>query len=152
MLKKYFWIWGFGFLFLIYSCQKEVPFGFKSEHGSDESEDMNGDCLSCHQTDVSYEKKPIQVGGTLFKTDLKSRNPGGYVRFYSLPGGKGTLIKELEIDDLGNFYMAQKLDWQDSIYPMVVSNKGQKMEMTSAPPHGSCNRCHGISTQPIFAE
>lgn len=132
----------------------ELDDTFASKHGEDESKKMigRGSCLSCHKQGGSGDGI-FTLGGTVYKSDLSTPNPGGYVRFYTGPGGTGTLLKTIEVDDVANFYaQVPKLDFTTGVYPMVESSSGNKKYMSTTAASGDCLSCHGVSQSRIYVD
>lgn len=119
-----------------------------SEHHSNESRGMSGDCISCHKAGGSGEGV-FTLGGTVFQEDLKTKQPNGYIKLYSGPQGTGVLLKTIQVDNLGNFYSDANYNFSLPIYPAAVSASGNVKYMSTSLSGGSCNSCHGPTTSVI---
>lgn len=139
---------------IFYSCKHTINDNTNladqeaSRHGSNKSRGMSGDCISCHKLRGSGEGV-FTLGGTVFKPDLKTIQPNGYIKLYSGPQGTGVLLKTIEVDALGNFYSDANYNFTLPIYPAAVSAGGSVKYMGSSLSGGSCNSCHGVSTDVI---
>ncbi len=142
-------------IMLIWACKHTIndvinlKDTYYSTKGNSESKNMDGDCTSCHEHTVGDKK--ITLGGTLYKDDKKTVYPdGGTINLYSQPGGQGTLLKSIQVDNIGNFYSNANYIISTPYYVEVVSAAGNKAYMGQSLANGSCGSCHGKTTDNIF--
>lgn len=117
----------------------------ESQTGSHKSRDMDGNCMNCHSINGGGGSN-FTIGGTVYKDDLKTVYPNVTIKFFTQPNGGGELIKTLAGDALGNFYSTQSLAIGKNLYPLIDNGKGETRSMSTSISTGSCNSCHGIST------
>jgi len=120
-----------------------------SKAGSDESHNKNQNCMSCHTSGGTGEGC-FSVAGTAYKSNKTSYANAGSVKFYSAPNGEGTLKHTIAIDALGNFHTTESIDLT-GLYPAITLG-GSEHYMSTAPGNGSCNSCHGVSTDNLWGE
>lgn len=142
---------------LFWTCQHTVADltslkdTFFSRNGSNESRGMDGNCGSCHEHKSGSQK--ITLGGTLFKSDKSTLyKNGGVINLFSQPGGQGTLLKTIQVDNVGNFYSNANYILSTPYYVEVVSAAGDTAYMAQSLANGSCGSCHGKTTDNIFVK
>ncbi len=130
------------------SCEKDNETKISS-YNSSESHKNGENCMSCHTSGSSGEGWFI-VAGTIYNENLSSTYPNATVKLFS-----DTLVVDLvatiEVDNLGNFYTTQNIDFENGLYVSVVgANTNNKMlgKITS----GQCNSCHGVTTDRIWTK
>jgi hypothetical protein len=118
----------------------------------DENESHRGgeDCMNCHYYDGPGEYW-FHIAGTVYDSTLTNIYPGATVKLYSEPNGSGELIYSLEVDQLGNFYSTEQIDFGNGLYPVVQGNE-LNSNMLSAITTGRCNSCHGNSQDVIWTK
>jgi hypothetical protein len=149
-MKKHFWLALFVASITWISCShyeqlQQNP--EESKFGEDESHNTSENCGSCHN--VNGNEAVIEAGWwTLSGSVLNSQSRApqkAVVELWEKPNKQGNLIKRLEVDDLGNFYTNQIINFKGGVYPSITTNN-QTISMGTAFNGGSCNSCHGIST------
>ncbi|MDZ4757885.1 MAG: hypothetical protein SGJ10_07090 [Bacteroidota bacterium] len=143
--------------FLFWTCKHTIADvtslkdTYYSTTGDTESKNMNGDCTSCHEHQSGSKK--ITLGGALYKEDRTTAyKDGGVINLYSQPGGQGSLLKTIQVDNEGNFYSNANYKISTPYYVEVVSVAGNKAYMGQALAYGSCGSCHGVNTDKIFVK
>lgn len=121
-----------------------------SSYTSDDSHKAGQDCMTCHKSGGSGEGW-FTAAGTVYNKALTSVYPGSTVRLYSESGGTGNLIATIEVDENGNFYTTENIDFGTGLYTLVEGNTSTK-NMASSITHGKCNSCHGVTVDKIWAE
>lgn len=120
-----------------------------AKNGEDESHNMGKNCMNCH-TDGGRGKGCFNVAGTIYDSLLNNTNPNGKVRLYTGPNGTGILVATVELDEKGNFFTTEIINFDTPLYPSVSNASGQTKYMGSSIQKGECNSCHGDSTDPIW--
>ena len=136
------------------SCEKEGDEGNEtkiSRHSGSESHNEGQNCMSCHVSGGSGEGW-FNVAGTVYDTNKTNINPNGTVKFYTGPGGTGTLKATVEVDAKGNFYTTEAVSFGDGLYTMVISSAGNKKYMSGKVTSGQCSSCHGVSTDKVWVK
>ncbi len=139
--------------FATLSCEKETEGENEkiiSAYGDDESEDMDGNCMSCHIQGGEGEGW-FNVAGTVYDSQKIDKYPDATVKLYTEPNGAGSVKYTIEVDALGNFFTTDSIDFGTGLYASVqgtASAKNMLMPVTT----GQCNSCHGVSTDMIWTE
>jgi cytochrome c553 len=118
-----------------------------SESGDDESHNFGENCGSCHNVngnEAVLEAGWWTVSGSVSNTQGRAQK-NAVVELWEKPNKQGSLIKRLEVDDLGNFYTNQIINFKGGVYPSITTNN-QTISMGTTFNGGSCNSCHGITT------
>lgn len=122
----------------------------ESRRGEDESHNEGENCSSCHNVnghEAVREGGWWTVSGTVFGDDDKVQS-NAVVELWEKPNQQGKLIKRLEVDEEGNFYTNQILNFMGGCYPAIkLDNKVKVMPIPYT--GGSCNSCHGVSTSKL---
>lgn len=142
-------------LFLVvYSCESTNSSTGSNEvistYNSSKSHRTGENCMNCHISNGSGDGI-FSVAGTIYNESLSSPLPNSTVRFYSTPDGDSDPLHVIEVDIKGNFYTTENIDFGDGLYTSVQGTSSE-IFMESAITNGSCNSCHGISTDRIWAE
>lgn len=143
----------FVLLFVVGACEKEEGENeyMVSENFSEESHNTGQDCMECHVPGGSGEGW-FTVAGSVFDLQLEEPVANGLIELTAEPQSEGSIIATIEIDAKGNFYSTEAIDISDGIYATVKSKDGNKEYMLSQVTSGSCNSCHGTSTDKIWVE
>ncbi|HBS86396.1 MAG: hypothetical protein A2W91_19470 [Bacteroidetes bacterium GWF2_38_335] len=133
----------------IQSCKKEDPKVVNiSAHGLNKSHNMGNDCMDCHR-DGGEGTGVYFLAGTVYDSLMTNPLPDGDVKLFTGPDGTGTLKYTIPVDALGNFYTTELISFGSGLYPAV--QKGTSiMYMSGDISQGSCNSCHGITTDKIY--
>lgn len=131
---------------VIFGCQKfqkpELD-TLISTHGDDESHNNGQNCMDCHYSEGWAEGvftlAGTCTGNTNNATFILSMNPNG-----SNP------ILEVEVDQLGNAYTTEGIDFAGGLYTGVRSANGQLDMMEDPILHGQCNLCHGTALEGLI--
>lgn len=143
------------FLFLaVYSCESTNSGTGGNEvisaYNSSKSHRTGENCMSCHVSNGSGDGI-FSVAGTVYDEGLSSPLPNSTIRIYSTPDGDSDPLYVIEVDAKGNFYTTENIDFGDGLYTSV-QGPSSEIFMESTITNGSCNSCHGISTDRIWAE
>ncbi len=151
MKINYFIIAMFSFI-LFTACEKENENETKiSRNNSTESHNLGQNCMNCHESGGDGEGW-FTIAGSLYNKSATRGYPNGSVKFTTLPGGDGTIVKTLEIDSKGNFYTTETINFGSGLYVGVFGTNGEQKFMASKVTNGTCNSCHGSSTDKIWIE
>jgi len=126
-------------------CQKWITPKNKtqiSKHGSDESHYNGQNCMNCHYTEGRGEGW-FSTAGT-----INGNYVGATVRLYDNWGP--TPVATIEVDDLGNFYTTEEVDFTNGLNVLITDSNGVSKAMASNIFNGQCNLCHGV-TQPVVS-
>jgi hypothetical protein len=122
----------------------------RSEAGGKESHNFMQDCMTCHN-DSNNEASGVEGGwwniaGSVNDSDDDGPAKTGKVELWSQVDRQGTLYATIEIDDLGNFYTNQIIDYNGVCYPVLVAPNGDWSGMGEPFTSGGCNSCHNDDT------
>lgn len=140
----------FGLLsFIISSCKNKVDNETKiSSNNSDESHNNGQNCMNCHKQGGPGEGW-FNLAGSVYKDDLSTPFPKGTIYLYTGPNGSGTLKATVEVDQKGNFYTTEKVDYTGGLFPVFKTANNNQQFMSSSVTTGACNSCHGSSQDRI---
>ncbi|MCJ8312395.1 MAG: hypothetical protein HRU38_09320 [Saccharospirillaceae bacterium] len=120
-----------------------------STFGDDESHKMGQDCMNCHNPTGEGEGS-FTIAGTVYQGALSDIvQPNALVKLYSETGSQGSIIAELEVDGLGNFYTTKEIDLSAHVFPQLSKSDNSQAMITSTN-KGNCNSCHGVTTDKIW--
>ena len=128
------------------SCEKKI-----SSYSQSESHYAGQDCMQCHKSGGDGEGH-FKVAGTVYDSTKINVYPKATIKLYSAPQGGGDLIKTIEVDAIGNFYTTEKVKFKKDVYPSVTGTTGIEKFMSTPATKGSCNSCHGVSTNKLWAK
>ncbi len=135
------------------SCEKEKEGENErkvSSHGSSESHNNGQNCMSCHKSGGSGEGW-FTLAGSVYDSTKANPLPNATIRLYSGPNGSGTLAATVEVDNRGNMYTTESINFGAGLYPSVEgSSSTQYMSTTIA--SGECSSCHGVTTDKIWTK
>lgn len=134
----------------VHSCEKEENENETkiSSYGSSESHRAGENCMTCHKSGGSGEGW-FTIAGTIYDDTKISTYPNATVRFYSGPDGTGDLEAIVEVDQLGNFYTTEPIDFGSGIYVLVQGDQLTN-NMNSKVNNGQCNSCHDKTNDRIW--
>lgn len=121
-----------------------------SSFHSDESHRTGENCKNCHSEGGKGEGW-FNVAGTVYDSTLEATFPNTLVSLYKDPSGAGLPEVTVEVDELGNFYTTEAVNFGENLYPAVTGNESTIM-MVGPVSDGQCNKCHGSSTDRIWAK
>ncbi len=139
-MKKVFVIVCIGLL--ISACEKfRAPKNTTviSTHDSDESHEKGNNCMSCHYS-AGYGDGFFTVAGSIY-----GNTSNADLELYESPNGDPILT--VAIDQLGNAYTTEAIDFGDGLYVAVVDAGGDREWMEDKLFNGQCNLCHGTSIE-----
>lgn len=152
-MKNQIAIFLFSILFILAACEKEENENdyLVSENFSEESHNAGEDCMSCH-VPCGNADGWFTVAGTVYDKQLEEPMPNGVIELTTEPQSEGNIIATIEVDAKGNFYTTEAINLAVGLYATVESQDGNKVYMISEVTNGSCNSCHGSSTDKIWVE
>lgn len=152
-MKNQIAIFLFSILFVLGGCEKDENENeyLVSENFSEESHNAGKDCMSCHAPGGNGDGW-FTVAGTVYDKQLGEPLANGVVELTTEPQSEGSIIATIEVDAKGNFYTTEAINPADGLYATVESQDGNKVYMISEITNGSCNSCHGSSTDKIWVE
>lgn len=143
----------FSIFFVLVGCEKDENGNeyLVSENFSEESHNAGEDCMSCHVPGGNADGW-FTVAGSVFNKELDELATNGVVELTTEPQSAGSIIATIEIDAKGNFYTTEAINLAGGLYATVESQDGSKAYMITEVTTGSCNSCHGSSTDKIWVE
>lgn len=121
-----------------------------SANFENESHNNGQNCVSCHKSG-GEGKGCFNVCGSVYTSATSSSSLANVtVKFYTQPNGQGTLKYTVKGDAKGNFFTTEDMAVA-GLYPAITGPTGTKY-MGSALTSGSCNSCHGSSTDKLWAD
>ena len=121
-----------------------------SKHYQSRSHHQGRNCMSCHRSGGEGEGW-FTAAGTLYDSLQSSAYPNATVKLYTGPNASGTLKSTIEVDNLGNFYTTEAIDFGTGLYASVEGSN-LTMNMPSSITTGQCNSCHGVTTGKIWVK
>lgn len=150
MKFKILTIWVLLVLITIYACKKEKNNEINiSKNGEFESHNMGNNCMTCHVSGGKGEGW-FKVAGTVYDSLLSNTIANGKVELYTQANGQGDKVMTVEIDGKGNFYTTENIDFNQGLFPVVISQSGKKKFMASSINQGACNSCHNVNQTKIW--
>ena len=121
-----------------------------SANFENESHNNGQNCVSCHKSG-GEGKGCFNVCGSVYTSTTSSSSLANVtVKFYTQPNGQGTLKYTVKGDAKGNFFTTVDMAVA-GLYPAITGPTGTQY-MGSALTSGSCNSCHGNSTDKLWAD
>lgn len=116
-----------------------------SQHGTTNShtdERRGQDCQQCHS--LGNNDYVYTLSGTVYQANNPTEvYPNATILFYNKPEAKGDLVLTVEVDNNGNFYTTEVLDFAEGLYPTVEGNANEApSHMPFSTTNGACNSCH----------
>jgi hypothetical protein len=142
---------GFSLGLVFIGCEKEGECDEVniSSSVSTESHNFGMNCMQCHVSGGEGEGC-FSVAGSTTASDLSNHLTSGKIKLFTGSNGSGTLKHVIDIDGKGNFHTTEQID-MTGLYPAITGSNGTTHYMSSSPGNGACNKCHGLSTDPIWA-
>jgi cytochrome c553 len=121
-----------------------------SSYNSLLSHNMGKDCQQCHQKGGNG-KGWFLVSGTVYDSTMQYVFPNATVYLYDGIDNLAPLIATIEVDSLVNFYTTDSIDYKNGLH-VEVKGKNLTVKMGSLIRSGSCNKCHGVTTNRIWVK
>ena len=128
------------------NCEKTVI----STYNQDESHHNGQNCMDCHY-DGGDGEGCFNTAGSVYEENLTTPLINATVRLYTQPNGAGDLKATIEVDAKGNFFNTDVI-YGATLYPAVSGLSGTTQYMAGFVTSGACNKCHGITTDRIWAK
>ncbi|HMB41013.1 MAG TPA: hypothetical protein VKM37_03475 [Balneolaceae bacterium] len=145
---------GIFLFFIFYSCESTNSGVGGSEvisaYNSSESHRAGENCMNCHISSGSGDGV-FSVAGTVYNESRSSPLPNSTIRLYSAPDAESDPLYVIEVDAKGNFYTTENIDFGEGLYTSVQGPSAE-IFMESIVTNGSCNSCHGVTTDRIWGE
>jgi hypothetical protein len=137
---------------LFTACEKEEGENETriSSYHSDESHHTGENCMNCHSSGGPGEGW-FTIAGTVYAEDQSTPYPNATIRLYTGSGESGSLKATVEVDQKGNFYTTENIDFGDGLYAVSEGETSTK-NMGTLLTTGKCNQCHGESTGRIWVK
>ena len=110
---------------------------------SSKSHNVGQNCMTCHVSGGSGEGWFI-VAGSVYNSTQTVPYITASVELRTGQSGGGTLVKSVEVDQKGNFYTTNPIDFGSGLYVSVVGGTTTQY-MSSKVTTGACNSCHDAS-------
>jgi len=140
--------------FVFYSCESTNSGSGNSvvvsAFNSSKSHRVGENCMNCHVLSGSGDGV-FSTAGTVYNESLSSPLPNSTVRIYSSADSDEAPLYVIEVDAKGNFYTTESINFGEGLYTSVQGS-GAEIFMESAVTNGSCNSCHGVTTDRIWAD
>jgi cytochrome c553 len=121
-----------------------------SHHGGTESHRAGENCISCHR-EGGDGTGWFTIAGTVYYKGGESVHPNTTVRLFMEPGGMGETVRIVEVDDNGNFFTTEPLDFEPGLYPALYSDSSSEKKALVTT-EGACSSCHGVNVDRLFVE
>ena len=105
--------------------------------------------MNCHHAEGDGEGI-FRAAGSVYDTTQITPFPNANIILYTGPNGSGSVVKNIEVDEKGNFYTTESISFESEIYVSVLNPNGTETFMNTALNNGECNSCHGSSSVRIF--
>lgn len=143
-------------LMLMASCSKDNENESSDETviskaGGTESHNSGQNCMNCHKSGGNGEGN-FNTAGTVYNSQLSAAYPNAVVKLYTQANGGGSLRATIYGDAKGNFYTTESIDFSGGLYPVVFGTGGSATYMIGSVTQGSCNNCHGGSTDRLSVQ
>jgi hypothetical protein len=121
-----------------------------SQHGGTESHRAGENCISCHRQGGDGLGW-FTVAGTVYHPGGIGVHPNTTVRLFTEPAGMGDTVSTIEVDDNGNFFTTEPVDFAKGLYPAVYSDTASEKKALVTT-KGACSSCHGVDVDRLFVE
>lgn len=139
-------------LLVLFSCENEESGeqrDLTSTALSSESHNNGLNCMDCHKSGGQGDGW-FNLAGSVYNSTQTVPYITASVELRTEQSGAGTLVQRVEVDQNGNFYTTNPVDFGTGLYASVVGGINTKY-MTAMVTTGACNSCHNAS-QRIWAE
>jgi len=131
-------------LIVLQACEDEGENETKiSSSLSSESHKSGENCMNCHVEGGSGEGW-FTVAGTLAQNDSNTSFANTVVKLSSGPNATEALEYTIMVDELGNFYTTENINFTFGLYTSVEGELSTNT-MVSVISNGECNSCHDNS-------
>ena len=125
-----------------YERDPALDVDIQSEAGASNSHNTGEACMHCHQAH-SNGLGLFTAAGSAYDADGSPASTGS-IQLWAGSADTGTLVVELPVDGLGNYYTTMDLGLpQTAVQPVVIDASGAEVNRMPWPTEsGSCNQCH----------
>ncbi|MCF8427776.1 MAG: hypothetical protein K9H61_10025 [Bacteroidia bacterium] len=140
------------FMTFVFACSHvdEINANLEESSSDEKSHNAGENCGSCHNVSGSEAVREAgwwTVAGTVYSSG-NSPQTNATIELWEKPNKQGALIKRLVSDKIGNFYTNQIIDFKGGCYPSITVGSNTKY-MNQKYEGGSCNSCHGVTTNKL---
>ncbi len=132
-------------LLIVFSCQKFQSPDSKtliSRHDDDESHNNGRNCVDCHYS-AGYAEGFFTLAGS-----AEGNTQGAFFDLHKEMNAPA--IMTIEVDQLGNAYTTETIDYEGGLYVKTRASNGDEEWKEDKIFSGQCNLCHGTSVaEPI---
>lgn len=121
-----------------------------SQLGDDESHNNGANCMSCH-TDGGEGEGCFTLAGSVYEPQSTIPLENVTLKLYTAAQGGGELRFTLNGDAIGNFFTTEDVNYA-GLYASLTGPSGNPHYMSTPLSSGSCNSCHGASTDRLWAD
>ncbi len=125
------------------ACQKFAPPDpsfQQSAHGDDESHYNGRNCMDCHYS-AGYGEGWFSLAGSVYGQKNQSK-----IHLYNSDDLVNPILN-LEVDDRGNVFTTQEIDFSSGLRVSVENSAGKVEWMDEPIFSGQCNLCHGTGIE-----
>ena len=133
-------------LSVLFSCKKDGSGEQKditSTSLSSESHNNGQNCMICHKKG-GQGNGWFNIAGSVYNSTQTFPYITATVELRTDQSGGGTLVKSVEVDQIGNFYTNNPIDFGSGLYASVIGGISTQY-MSSKITNGACNYCHDLS-------
>lgn len=120
--------------FAFHACEELNTETNISKFGEDESHYTGDNCMNCHYS-VGMGEGSFSVAGSVFGNTNQA-----VVQLTN--GSTGQILGSVEVDQLGNFYTTENIDFSNGILVDILYGNGEVKSMDRTIYTGACNLCH----------
>jgi hypothetical protein len=131
---------------VLFSCEKEESEEQKDNTSSSlsaKSHNIGQNCMNCHIKGEEGEGW-FKIAGSVYNSTQTVPYITATVELRTVQSGGGILVKIVEVDQNGNFYTTNPIDFGSGLYVSVVGGISTQY-MSSKVINGACNYCHDSS-------
>lgn len=133
---------------VLIACEKEEfgePSDMKSTSLSSESHHNGDNCMNCHKSGGSGEGW-FTVAGSVYNSTQTVPYITATIELRTGQLGAGNLVATIDVDQNGNFYTTETVDFGNGLYALVKGGTATNY-MTQKITTGACNSCHDSSNK-----
>lgn len=137
---------------LLQSCENEGGCGETniSQVGANKSHNNGANCMSCHK-DGGEGEGCFNLAGSVYQQQSTTPLQNVTLNLYTQAMGGGELRFTLRGDAIGNFFTTDDVAYS-GLYASLTGPSGTPHYMSTSLGSGSCNSCHGVSTDRLWAD
>ncbi|MFC2176688.1 hypothetical protein ACFLR1_06965 [Bacteroidota bacterium] len=121
-----------------------------SQVGDDDSHNNGVNCMSCHK-DGGEGEGCFTLAGSVYQKQSTTPLQNVTLKLHTQSMGGGELKFTLRGDAIGNFFTTDDVAYA-GLYPSLTGLSGTPHYMLGSIKTGSCNSCHGVSTDRLWAD